>query len=80
MRKLVFLFMLILAACTDETTATRILANEGYEQIHFTGYDWFSCGQGDFYATGFIASKNGKTVKGTVCSGLLFKSSTIRYE
>ena len=80
MKKLLIICLLLLSACTDEPTATRILAQEGYKQIRFTGYNWFACGREDFYATGFIASKNGNTIKGTVCSGLLFKNATIRYE
>lgn len=80
MKKFLILLVFLLNACTDEATSARILTQEGYEQITFTGYNWLSCGQGDFYATGFIANKNGKTIKGTVCSGLLFKNSTIRYE
>ena len=80
MKKLLILCLLFLSACTDQPTATRILAQEGYDHIHFTGYNWFACGREDFYSTGFIASKNGKTIKGTVCSGLLFRNATIRYE
>ena len=69
------------AACTDPQSATRILVANGYTNVETTGYNWFSCGSGDAYHTGFTAySPNGTQVSGTVCAGLLFKNSTIRFE
>jgi hypothetical protein len=76
-----FLFLLILlTACTDNSTAYRVLKNDGYTNIMFTGYSWFACSRDDFYHTGFIAVKNQNKVSGTVCSGLIFKNATIRFE
>lgn len=70
-----------LAGCTDADNAIRVLDANGYEQIQITGYNWFSCGKDDFQHTGFtVVGPTGKKVEGTVCSGLLFKNSTIRFE
>lgn len=76
----VMLFAL-LSACTDETSSRRALENEGYENIHFTGYAPFSCSDDDTFKTGFTATKPKQPdviVKGTVCCGIL-KGCTIRY-
>lgn len=70
-----------LVGCTDADNATKVLNANGFEQIQITGYSLFGCSEDDFQRTGFIAvGPTGKTVKGTVCSGLLFKNSTIRFE
>ena len=70
-----------LAGCTDADNAVRVLDANGYEQIQITGYNWFGCSKDDFQHTGFTAvGPTGKKVEGTVCSGLLFKNSTIRFE
>lgn len=74
------LMLVLLTSCVDTTNARRILTIEGYQEIQFTGYQFFSCGRGDFYHTGFIAIKNGATIEGTVCGGLFFKGSTIRFD
>jgi len=69
-----------ISGCTNRTDAERALKAEGFKDIKITGYDWFSCSEDDFYHTGFEATNhNGLRVKGTVCSGLLFKNATIRY-
>lgn len=80
MSKYILILCLFISACTDEPTAARILVNDGYTNIKFTGYNFLACGQGDFYSTGFIATKNNHQIKGTVCSGLLYKNATIRFE
>jgi len=70
----------LLCGCTNEGKAFEALDNEGFTDIKFTGYQFFECGKDDTYHTGFTAkNSNGKTVTGTVCGGLLFKGSTIRY-
>lgn len=79
MKKILFL-LILLTACTDNSTAYRVLKNDGYTNIKFTGYSWFACSQDDFYHTGFIATKNNHQIEGTVCSGLIFKNATIRFE
>ena len=69
------LVIIVFNGCTDKDNAKRILSNDGYEKITITGLNHFSCRE--MYRTGFIAYKNGKEIKGTVCTGF-FKDSTIR--
>lgn len=69
-----------MSACTNEEDAYRALQAEGFEDIKFTGYDFFACSEDDFYHTGFIAKRNQLEVRGTVCSGLFFKRSTVRWK
>lgn len=72
-------FMMV--GCTDADNATRVLENAGFTDIQITGYKFFSCSEDDFQHTGFRAiGPAGKPVDGTVCSGILLKNSTIRYE
>jgi len=76
------LIMCIIAVCvgvTDQKSARRILQADGVEAIEFTGWKPLSCGNGDWYRTGFTGIKNGKRINGVVCEGLLFKGSTVRY-
>lgn len=83
MKRLVFavLAVFVLSACTDGDEAMRVLDTQGYTGIKITGYNLFACSQDDFYHTGFIAtSPNGKRVEGTICSGLLFKGATVRFD
>lgn len=68
------------AACSSPEDARRALNGAGYSKISTHGYDFFACGQDDFYHTKFSATNmQGKRVSGVVCSGLLFKSATIRF-
>ncbi len=70
----------LVTGCTDERTTTRVLQDQGYTNVKTDGLAWFSCGKGDWYATKFFAtSPNGTSVEGAVCTGLLFKNSTIRF-
>lgn len=71
---------LLLTGCTDKDKAERILKAEGYTDIYMDGYKFLACSKDDFYHTGFIAKKNGNDIKGTVCSGLIFRGSTIRLD
>lgn len=74
------LLALLLTACTSPTDATRALQSAGYTQISTGGFNVFACSQYDFYHTSFSATNVlGKRVSGTVCSGLLFKSATVRF-
>lgn len=81
MKKLLLLLsMLVVSGCTSEADAFRALEAEGYKDIQITGYNFFACSKDDTFQTGFTAkNKDGRTVTGTVCSGLLFKGATIRY-
>lgn len=72
--------VLMLSQCTNEDEAGRVLKANGYTDIVYTGYKWFACSEDDTYHTGFSAKgPTGVTIEGTVCSGLLFKNSTIRF-
>jgi hypothetical protein len=73
--------VLLCCGCTDMSEANRVLSAQGYTKIQSTGYAFWSCGQDDFYHTGFIAtSPNGTRVEGTVCSGIFFKGATVRFD
>lgn len=70
---------LILVSCTDESGARQALQAQGFNNITFTGYNVFGCGQDDTFHTGFTATNaNGMVVSGTVCSGVL-KGATVRF-
>lgn len=70
-----------LAGCTEPKHTAEILAINGYTNVQITGYAWFACSKDDWYHTGFTAlGPTGLPIKGCVCSGLLFKNSTIRFE
>jgi hypothetical protein len=74
------LFVSLAASCTHPSEAQRVLQEQGYTNIETGGYAWFSCGEGDHYQTKFTAtSPSGHRVIGVVCSGLLLKSTTIRF-
>jgi hypothetical protein len=86
MKKSFFLFCLFIvfislfSSCTDATETRRILAAQGFKKIEITGYNFWGCGKEDFYHTGFNAiSPNNTPISGTVCSGLFFKGSTVRF-
>lgn len=77
--------VVILLVCTqflwgiDPIGTTTLLNSQGYTKVEITGYQWFACGEGDLFSTGFNAiNSNNHSVSGTVCRGL-FKSSTIRF-
>jgi hypothetical protein len=58
--------------------AMHVVTVSGYKNIKITGYEFYGCGESDFFRTGFEASApNGTQVKGVVCSGL-FKGATLR--
>ena len=79
MRVLMFA-ALLLAGCTQPDDAHRILKGMGFTQIAIGGYDFFACGQDDFFSTEFTArNAQGQFVSGTVCSGW-FKGSTVRFK
>ena len=72
--------LLALAGCTNKEDAERALTAEGFTDVQVVGYDWFGCGDDDWYATKFTATnRDGKPVRGTVCSGLFMKSATVRW-
>ena len=70
-----------LTGCVDATKATAVLQGQGYKDVQITGYNAFACSQDDFYHTGFEATApSGQRISGTVCSGIMFKGSTIRFD
>ena len=70
-----------LSACTDAGGATQTLEKSGFENVQITGYNFLACSEDDFYHTGFKAENaKGQSVTGTVCKGLFFKGSTIRFD
>lgn len=81
MKKIFIISMvLLICSCTNRNDAERALSSAGYTDIKVQGYDWFGCSKDDFYHTKFVAKNPaGQYVKGTVCSGLLFKNATIRF-
>lgn len=71
---------ILFSGCTNKDDAEKALISSGYSDIKITGYNFFSCSRDDFYHTGFTAKNvNGIKVSGTVCSGFLFKNSTVRF-
>ena len=70
----------VYAAFSDRSETVSFLETQGYSEVVLTGYQFFSCGRGDVYRDGFLATNsNGKTVVGVVCSGFL-KGKTIRFQ
>lgn len=67
-----------LSGCYDPDTATAVLDDIGYTEVHITGFSILSCPEDSVYSTGFTAySPSGKYVKGAVCSNLLASDSTV---
>jgi len=66
------------SGCTSEGPARRALEDNGFTNIHLTGYSW-SCGRDDGTCTGFVATgPTGRRVTGSVGCGLVLKGCTIR--
>jgi len=79
-KTLICLLFATLIGCTNQNDAVNALQDAGFTNIQLTGYNFFACSKDDTYSTGFIAiNPQGRVVKGTVCSGLIFKNSTIRF-
>lgn len=73
--------VLMMMGCTDAEHAITVLKQQGYKNIQMTGYDFFACSKDDFYHTGFRATtRDNDVVNGTVCAGIFFKGSTIRFD
>ena len=78
---LITCLVICLINCVDGSNATRILNENGYTNVTITGYNFFACAKDDTLHTGFSAtSPSGNKINGTVCSGLIFKNSTIRFQ
>ncbi len=80
MKRLILLMLLSLSSCTNSNDGYKALTSMGFTEIEFTGYSFWGCSEDDFYHTGFRAKNpQGMIVTGTVCSGFLFKKSTVRF-
>ena len=76
----IIVLTLILSGCVSEKNTLKTLDSAGFEEAEITKWKPFSCGQDDWFKTGFKAkNSNGKEVTGTVCCGLIFKDCTIRF-
>ena len=74
-------FVLLLASCSKPTSeVVRILESEGCTNIVDGGADIFisGCSDKDTFNNQFVCDKNGKKVRGVLCSGY-WKGYTIRY-
>lgn len=82
MKRILLLSLLVLSitACSNQGDAVAALHKQGFTDVETTGWSAFACSEDDFYSTGFSATNSqGVRVTGTVCSGFLFKNSTIRW-
>ncbi len=69
----------ILVGCTSPESTRNTLETMGFSNITVGGYSFFKCGKDDFSCTSFTAtSPGGKSVRGAVGCGLIFKGCTIR--
>lgn len=68
-----------LAGCMAPERSRDTLEKSGFADIKVGGYDFFSCGEHDWWSTHFRArNSRGVVVEGTVCCGFL-KSCTVRF-
>lgn len=74
-------YMLLLpVACTNQKGAVKVLEDQGYTNIKFTGYRYWICGEDYTFTTGFEAnSVIGKPVTGAVCEGFM-KGASIKLD
>jgi hypothetical protein len=81
MKILIYFFLVVfLSSCSNSNDANKALSALGFTDIQITGYKLLACSEDDWYHTGFIAiNPQGVKVSGTVCSGFLFKNSTVRF-
>jgi hypothetical protein len=73
----------MIAACTNEGAAERVLAAQGFQDVEFTGYAIWGCSEDDTVHTGFRAKgADGRDVEGVVCCGLgpFSKGCTVRVD
>lgn len=80
--KKVALLIVFLAACTDDDKTINTLRDQGFSNIHTTGWAHI-CSKHDSTCTGFSATNvNGRVVTGAVgCGrGFNFRGCTIRYD
>ncbi len=77
---IIAIITIIFSGCTNKDDAENALTSSGFTDVKVTGYNFFACSKDDFFHTGFTARNvKGSLVSGTVCSGILFKKSTVRF-
>lgn len=78
MKYVLIISALFLAACTKPDHAANVLEKSGYTDIQMRGYGYLACSKDDFYHDKFTArGPLGHPASGVVCTGLLFRGSTI---
>ena len=83
MKRLIFalLMLSIVAGCTNKDKTRQLLESHGMTNIEVGGYALWGCSEDDEVRTKFRATTaTGQEVSGVVCSGILFKGATIRYD
>ena len=80
MNKLIICSIVIaLTGCSQPEKAVSILESQGFTNVKTHGFSVFGCSKDDNFSTKFTAEKDGKTVSGVVCGGIL-KGSTVRFD
>ena len=80
MNKLIICSIIIaLTGCSQPEKTVTILESQGFTNVKTHGFSVFGCGKDDNFSTKFTAEKDGKTVSGVVCGGIL-KGSTVRFD
>jgi hypothetical protein len=63
-----------------ESDCKRVLSEQGIRLVRVTGYQWFACGEKDYFNNGFVGIRDsGLAVEGVVCKGW-FKQYTVRFK
>ena len=81
---LAILFFLVEGSFVDESVAIKALQKQGFTDINITGKEWLfvglrGCSEDDSVKFTVIAKNpRNETVEVYVCSGWLFKGSTVR--
>lgn len=81
---LAILFFLVEGSFVDESVAIKALQKQGFTDINITGKEWLfvgfrGCSEDDSVKfTAIAKNPRNETVEVYVCSGWLFKGSTVR--
>jgi hypothetical protein len=59
--------------------ALRAIENNGLTDAKLGSWAVMACGSGDVESRRFTAKRDGKTVSGIVCCGVVFKGCTVRW-
>lgn len=76
---LIIWYLIMWSFGVRDSDVSKYAKMEEWESYKIEGYCWLGCPE-DFFATQFTAIKKGHSITGCVCSGLLFKNSTLRLE